>query len=642
MVRVPPLCVGIVCWTLVWAPNSLAQSVPAAAVTDSQGKPDQAGAPSDAPASHSIAQLAYLKASNTETGDQNGWSIALSGDTVVVGAFLEDSNTDAVDGDGDNNDAGNAGAAYVFVRNGTSWSQQAYLKASNSDPGDLFGVSVAIDGNTIVVGASREDSVATGVNGDQADNSMFNSGAAYVFVRNGSTWTQQAYLKASNSGWQDGFGVSVAVWGSTIAVGSFGEASAATEVDGDQADNNMPGAGAVYVFERTGSTWNQQAYVKATNTNWGDNFGSSVSLWDHTLAVGARNEDSASTGVNGDQESNQALLSGAAYIYVRDGTAWTRQAYIKASNTGAGDEFGQSIALSHDTLVVGAANEASNATGVGGDEADDSAADSGAAYVFVREGVSWSQQAYLKASNTDAGDAFAVSVSVSDDVIAIGAYREASSASGIGGDESDNGAPDAGAVYLFDRDGSSWSQLAYVKASNSEGNDWFGRAVAVDENTIAVGAVGEDSSATGVNGDQDDESATSAGAAYVLDLMAWTDMGCALGGAAGAPQLIGTGPLTDGSSNGIGLSYAAPIAPIGLVVAASSTPVPFKGGTLKPFPLLIEPILLVTNATGSWSLPFTMPPGLPSGTTLWLQAVIQDASAIQGFALSNAVVGTTP
>src|SRR5207244_2147045 len=151
-------------------------------------------------------QQAYLKASNAEANDFFGASVAISGDTIVVGATSEDSNATGVNGDGGNNSEVNSGAAYVFVRSGATWTQQAYLKASNTGGSDFFGGSVAISGDTIVVGATSEDSNATGVNGDGSNDSELNSGAAYVFVRSGATWTQQAYLKASNTGGSDFFG----------------------------------------------------------------------------------------------------------------------------------------------------------------------------------------------------------------------------------------------------------------------------------------------------------------------------------------------------------------------------------------------------------------------------------------------------
>jgi hypothetical protein len=167
---------------------------------------------------------------------------------VVIGAVGEASNATGVDGNQSDNSASAAGAAYVFTRSGTTWSQQAYLKASNTEAGDLFGDSVAIDGDTVMVGAPYEASNATGVDGNQGDNSAYAAGAAYVFTRSGTTWSQQAYLKASNTGAGDLFGYSVAIDGDTVVIGAYGEASNATGVDGNQGDNSALNAGAAYVF----------------------------------------------------------------------------------------------------------------------------------------------------------------------------------------------------------------------------------------------------------------------------------------------------------------------------------------------------------------------------------------------------------
>src|SRR5262249_18331914 len=156
-----------------------------------------------------------------------------------------------------------------------------------------------VSDDTVVVGAGLEASVATGVNGNPADNSAPSAGAAYVFVRSGTVWSQQAYLKASNTGAVDNFGISVAVSGDTVVMGAPGESSGATGVNGNQADNSAPSAGAAYVFVRTGTVWSQQAYLKASNTGTGDQFGSSVAVSGDTVVVGANGEDSAATGVNG-------------------------------------------------------------------------------------------------------------------------------------------------------------------------------------------------------------------------------------------------------------------------------------------------------------------------------------------------------
>ena len=463
-----------------------------------------------------IAQQAYLKASNTDAGDRFGYSVAVSGDTVVVGAPGESSNATGIGGDQADNNAPEAGAAYVFVRNGVTWTQQAYLKASNTNAGDEFGYSVAVSGDTVVAGAYGESSDATGIDGDQTDNTAPQAGATYVFVRNGVTWTQQAYLKASNTDASDRFGYSVAVSGNTTVVGAYLEASSAKGINGDQADNSASQAGAAYVFIRNGMTWTQQAYLKASNTEAGDLFGCSVGISGDTLVAGAFGEDSDATGINGNQIDNSASQAGAAYVFVRSGVTWTQQAYLKASNTDAFDLFGYSAAVSGDTVVVGAYGEASHATEIDGDQTDNSAPEAGAVYVFARNGVTWTQQAYLKASNTNGGDGFGYSVAASSDTVVAGAFGEDGNSTGINGDQTNNSAPQSGAAYVFLRNGVIWTQQTYLKASNTDAGDFFGYSVAVSGDTTVVGAYSEASDANGVDGNQADDHAPQAGAVYVF------------------------------------------------------------------------------------------------------------------------------
>jgi hypothetical protein len=300
---------------------------------------------------------------------------------LVVGAFSEDSNATGIGGNQADNSALNSGAAYVFTRTGGVWTQQAYLKASNTEASDSFGSSLALSGDTLAVGAPSEDSTATGVGGNQADNSANASGAVYVFTRTGGVWTQQAYLKASNTEATDNFGQSVALSGDTLAVGTPNEDSNATGVGGNQADNSASASGAAYVFTRTGGVWTQQAYLKASNAESFDLFGLNVVLDGDVLVVGALGEASNATGIGGNQADNSAVNSSAVYIFRRTGGLWAQENYVKASNTDAGDNF-FTIALNGDTLVVGANSESSNATGVGGNQADNSAVGSGAVYIF--------------------------------------------------------------------------------------------------------------------------------------------------------------------------------------------------------------------------------------------------------------------
>jgi hypothetical protein len=478
------------------------------------------------------SSIGYLKASNTGTAADKyfGVSVSLSsdGNTLAVGASGEDSSATGVNGDQTDNSVSFAGAVYVFSRTGTVWTQQAYLKASNPDVDDIFGyrLSLSADGNTLAVGAANEDSNATGINGDQTDNSMSDSGAVYIFSRTGAIWSHQAYLKSSNTGASDYFGgqsVSLSADGNTLAVGAANEDSNATTINGDQTDNSTSDSGAVYVFTRTGTTWTQQAYIKASNAEVEDYFGLGVSLSSNgnTLAISAPDESSNATGIGGDQTNNSAADAGAIYVFTRDGTTWSQQAYIKASNTEAYDYFGQSLSLSADsnTLAVGAYGESSNANGINGAQADNSLSFSGAVYVFTRAGTTWSQQAYVKASNTGANDIFGRSVSLSNsgNTLAVGAHQEGSSATGLNGEESNNSEADSGAVYVLTRSGTTWSQSAYVKANNTAAAEYYGNPVSLsaDGAALAVGATYEDSNATGVNGDQTNNSTLNAGAVYL-------------------------------------------------------------------------------------------------------------------------------
>lgn len=468
-----------------------------------------------------ILQDAYLKASNTGR-DLFGSSVAVSGDTIAIGAPVEDSSAIGVGGSQVDDSASNAGAVYIFVRSGESWSQEAYIKASNTDAADQFGDAVALSGNTLVVGVPKEASLSTGINGDQSNDvfreaSIHGAGAVYVFVREGTTWSQQAYIKASNTDNGDRFGESVAIDGDTLVVGANQEDSAMANAE---SNNDASQAGAVYVFVRDNGVWSQQAYLKASNIGAGDFFGGSVTVSGDSLVVGASSEDSNAIGVNGEESNNDLPGSGAVYVFTRVGLTWTQQAYLKASNPGEGDNFGTSVSLVGNTLAVAARREDSVAVGVGGNQQDNSAEDSGAVYVYRRSGNTWTQDGYIKASNTAAGDRFGSIVSLSSDGLglAVSAPNEASSARGINGNESDNSAPDAGAVYFFVRGSSVWSQRAYIKASNTDPADTFGQiqGLSFSGRTLVVGARSEDSADTGVDGDQTDNSLSTAGAVYVF------------------------------------------------------------------------------------------------------------------------------
>ena len=452
---------------------------------------------------------------------------------------------------------GSPTAYQVNVTRGADVAQQAYLKASNTDPDDFFGLSLDVHGDTIVVGAVGEASAATGVDGDQADDSASDSGAAYVFRGSGSTWTQEAYLKASNTNTNDGFGQSVAIDGDTIVVGAPGEDSAATGVDGNQADNSASGAGAVYVFVRTGTTWTQQAYLKASNTDAGDQFGSAVAIDGDTLVVGATGEDSAATTVDGDQDDDSSSFAGAAYVFTRTDGVWSQRAYLKSSPVAG--VLGVAVSISGDTIAVGALG------GIGG---------KGSVWIFRRNGASWALEASppppgdtvdLELANSEFGTSVAVwgdtlsvgaplgfnsicgctwgsvhvytrtgttwsaptrlsqglpdaelgrSGAIWEDVVASGAPADYNGATGVTTDMQGEGSkPNSGAAYLH-RLGTSTANRK-LKASNSAADDYFS-VVSIWADTLVVGAYQEDSNATGVGGDQSNNSAASSGAVYVI------------------------------------------------------------------------------------------------------------------------------
>ena len=476
-------------------------------------------------------QQAYIKASEAETGDQFGFSIALSGDTLAVGAPGEDSNATGVNGDELDNSAPDSGAVYVFTRdiNGT-WSQQAYLKPSATLADYNFGWSLALLDDTLAVGAPNEDSNTTGVSvtGYPVNIGAIDSGVVYVFTRDATnTWSQQAYIKASNTGAGDNFGWSVAMFGDMLAVGAPNEDSNISTGSNHNfcPYNSVVDSGAVYVFRRTVSgTWYQQACLKASNVGAGDRFGGSVALgWSDaqstdTLVVGAINESSAATGDNGDESNNDSSYSGAVYVLSFYPNEWQQSTYLKASNTGFGDAFGSSISLFGDYLAVGAPSEGSNATGISGDESNNSMWGAGAVYLFKRLGFQqWFQTGYLKASNTGASDNFGTSVSMISDTLAVGARFEESSATGVYNILDDDSSSASGAAYIFSITANGWpdQQIAFVKASNSEAGDQFGVSIAQSRETLAVGAVYEASNSSGVNGNQADNSASGAGAVYV-------------------------------------------------------------------------------------------------------------------------------
>ncbi|UCH24555.1 MAG: hypothetical protein JSV66_11420 [Trueperaceae bacterium] len=369
----------------------------------------------------SWTERAKVAAADAGTNDRFGFSVSIDGDTAVVGAYLDD-------------DAGLfSGSAYVFVRDGTTWIQQAKLTAADAAVGDQFGYAVALSGDTVLVG-SRLD-----------DGALSNSGSAYIFVRNGEMWTQQAKLTASDENIDSEFGNAVSLSGDIAVVGAYLD---------DQHCPAVPDcdSGSAYVFERTGVSWQQQVKLIPSDSGAGDRFGTSVVVSGETVVVGARLDDDAGSN------------SGSAYVFVREAGIWSQQAKLTAADAAAGSEFGYAVGLDGDTVVIGSRLD------------DRRGSHAGSAYVFVRSGTHWSQQAKLTAADAAVGDEFGAAVAIDEDRVVIGAPLD------------DDGGLNAGAAYLFVRSGDSWSELVKLTAGDASGGERFGTTVATSGSSVLIGA----------------------------------------------------------------------------------------------------------------------------------------------------------
>lgn len=393
---------------------------------------------------------AYLKADNTDAGDQFGGAVAISGNTIVVSAPDEDSNQTTVGNNdfvlsphmpsSDNSDS-DSGAAYVFVRDHNGlWRQQAYLKAP--DTLKLGSEAVAIDGDRIAISAVDKVLIFK-----RTYHTILSTPISYY------AWAHEQTLSTGDS--NDRFGAALAIDGNTLVVGAKHESS-----DGSSpADNSLSHSGAAYVYFYNGSSWALQQYVKAPNLDEEDEFGTSVALSGDHLAIGAPKEDSI--GINA--QNNSMRDAGAVYLFSRVGSGssatWVANAdspYVKAPNPYVSNYFGGSVALDGRSLVVGAPDE----QGEGGSAHDNygvyNEANSGAVYTFSQRynGITgqfegeWVNMAYLKSPQVDADDTFGNAVDVSADRIAIGVMGEDSNSR----DPSNNDLSNSGAAFVYEYD----------------------------------------------------------------------------------------------------------------------------------------------------------------------------------------------
>lgn len=483
-------------------------------------------------------QEAFIKSSNSDIADNFGYSADISGDTLVVGAPKEDSNqttiTNGASSSSDNSSA-DSGAVYVYKRTGDTWVQEAYIKATAPDPGDEFGTSVSINANTLIVGATLDDSSTNVIiNGPigSTDNVANNRGSVYIFTRTGSVWSQEAYIQSVNADDNDSFGFDIDIYQDTIVVGVPAEDSSSSGItNGPSASisNSYSSSGATYVYKRTGVNWIQEAYIKPSNNGSNDQFGTSVAIYENTIVVGSPEEDSLVSGVtNGSSAStnNSYSGSGAAYIFERNGSTWSQVAYLKASNSQSSDKFGTSVDIFNNRIIVGAPYEDSNLTGVYAGTTflnSNGTTNSGAAYLFIKnESGQWEQEAYFKAENTSQNQNFGTKVSISYNALAIAAHGDATTGNASWSTlpiPNDIDAPNAGSVstYLFKNN--QWNFESYNKALNSQDNDKFGFVTKIDDETLIATSPFESSTGTSIINGPDalaDNNTSNSGAVYVF------------------------------------------------------------------------------------------------------------------------------
>jgi hypothetical protein len=377
-------------------------------------------------------------ASDQAASDYFGYSVSISGDHAIVGVYKED-----IDG------ITEAGAAYIFHYNGSNWTQQQKIVASDRAKDDYFGYSVAISGDYAIVGAYNED--------------YSNAGSAYIFHYDGSAWTQQQKIVASDRATYDLFGYSVSISGDHAIVGAYGEDEDALGA------NTLSYAGSAYLFHYNGSTWTQVQKIVASDRAASDRFGYTVSISGDHAIVGAYYEDEDASG------ENYKSRAGSAYLFHYNGSTWTQQQKIVASDRAEADFFGSSVAISGDYAIVGAYQED-----------PDGKTNAGSAYIFHYNGSNWTQQQKIVASDRAANDNFGYTVAISGDHAIVGAHVEDEDETG------ENTLSAAGSAYIFHYDGLVWTQQQKIVASDRAAYDYFGYSVSISGDNAIVGAYYED------------------------------------------------------------------------------------------------------------------------------------------------------
>ncbi len=378
-------------------------------------------------------QTHKLTPDDNDAGDIFGQSVSIDGNLMVIGAQLDD-------------DAGTrSGSAYVYRLDGSNWIEEAKLAASDGAPEDSFGVAVSVSGNVIVVGAAGDDEEES------------SSGSAYVFRFDGTQWIEEAKLTASDPTWYGHFGESISVDGNAALIGAHGHTFS----------DNLNGAAYVYRFAPDTSEWIEEAKLTASDGAELDSFGKAVTLSGDVAVIGAYKDDDACP-------ENPDCNSGSAYVYRFSGTEWIEEAKLTAPDAETEDFFGEhGIDMHSDVIVIGSAGD------------DDGGDGSGSAYVFRFDGVAWSEEAKLTASDAAAWDEFGHSAAISENVIVIGARN---------GDAFTQAEPvvNSGVAYVYRFDGLDWIEETKLCAADPEMGDGLGRSVSMSGNLVVIGAYHDD------------------------------------------------------------------------------------------------------------------------------------------------------
>jgi hypothetical protein len=395
---------------------------------------------------HTGQQTQTLRSGNPRAKDFYSWSIAIDGDTLVIGAPWEDGGRDSA-----SSEPVDSGGAHVYVRTAAGWMEQAHLKAQEPREGEFFGASVAVRGNTIVVGATDNDPSDWPASNDR-------SGAAYAFERSGDTWTQTQRLVASSPTGRDIFGHQLVLSEDTLVVSAPFDATVGME------------SGALYVYDRLGSEFREVQKLVPSRRGYYTSIGSALALDGDTLIAG------------GCTDSATVYDGGVVYIFARRNDMWSEQQYLQGPMLRDGT-FGYSVAVSGDMLAIGAPRAQRVAAGE-----TDAPLPNGEVYLFERDGERWTQTSVLKAPVPRQSDRFGSSLAITPSMLAVGAAGDASAARGLQGDVNDSSAPASGAVYLYARQSGEPARTTFVKAEDSASGIALGRTLAASEQVLVVGA----------------------------------------------------------------------------------------------------------------------------------------------------------